>query len=210
MTTLDYITPNSHPANPAHAKRMVAVAWACWLVPLGLGMVAMVGYGLTRRDAFAGLGALALMGGTVAALGGLILMVLTYSFTARVEPEIRSRLRSRASVALVGILLNFPIAFICVIVGASLPTRIHLSVSNAGKTDVIDVHLDVLGTQVDIGDLKPGERWSGSVRGKQGRAAVAWTDSGGRHESVWDEYADSDTFWTIDGISISGDEAVWD
>ena len=165
MTTLDYVTPKTQSANPGPAKAMVAIAWACWLVPLGCGLFALAGFAASGFGFFLGLGVLTLMAGGVAALAGLILSVLTYSFSARVEPETRSRLRGRASVALVGILVNFPIALTCIVFGVNLPGRIYFNVHNEGTTEVTEVCVDLLGRQEHIGRIKPNETWRVSRRG---------------------------------------------
>src|SRR5690606_35863815 len=105
MNTLEYVTPIRRFADPRPTKAMAAIMLACWLVPLGCGLAALLGYWLSGYDIFAVMGALTFLGGGVAALVGLILAALTFSFSGRIEPQIRFRVRRRASRALVGILL---------------------------------------------------------------------------------------------------------
>jgi hypothetical protein len=176
-------------------------------MPLSLGVGALLCYWFTANEFFVQVGLICVTVGAIAALAGTILVILTYSFSVRVVSDWRETIRWRAKLALAGVVLNFPIAFVCMTVGLVLVQRTLFEVRNEGAEPVQSVVLDIGTERIDIGDLAAGESWSTWRRGTD-PVAVEWEVAGTRHRQQLATYI-QDGGGEV-GVSLKGDRLVQD
>jgi hypothetical protein len=110
-------------AVPEHVRPRVAlyrVAQVCWLVPLGIGLFVTLLFVLTRAEFFALFGFLTLFGGAALFGIGAICLVVFWSLLRNCSTDDRRLWSKRAWILFGLMLLNFPIAFGCAWIGATL------------------------------------------------------------------------------------------
>ena len=205
MTTLDYRNPQRHPATAVAAQVLVWLAWVCWLAPLVGGLLMLACYWAFIDSEFALAGYLILIGGTLAAAVGITFAVLVPGLTTHTTEPARTTLRRRAKIAFVGIIANFPIALVCLLVGASLTTLSYFQIRNEGETRVSNVMLRLGGQTIAVGDLEPGEKWSARRAGVD-PVFVEWQAGDAKHSQQLDTYIQSGGERVI--VSLDDDRLV--
>lgn len=149
---------------PRHPRPSVAlhyVALMCGLLPLGVGTALFVLYLIFRVDDVAVLGVFTILGGICLAVIGFVCAGVYFIQAGRAAPEDGAVARRRATIDVVVIIANFPIAFAMAWAGLYLMSRITITVINrdTAPADQFRIMMKHGGVH-HFGTIAPGSRTS--------------------------------------------------
>ncbi len=108
------------PGNRLRFRPLLYLAWIMAIWPQCFGVLMLVLYALTRDVDFAEAGFITLFLGTISVLIGFLLIAFFCSANRRAEPILIDRINRQLKWCRIIMLLNFPIAFVCAVLGCWL------------------------------------------------------------------------------------------
>ena len=171
-------------------RRLLLVGYLAWGLPLLVATVVLLGYWLTRAPIFLEVGFLLLLVGFICTLFGLI-SVREFLRLNRSAPESeRKQGRQRGQIANVLLLLNFPIAFLYLLIGIDLAGHMYLEIVNDTPYSLDQVVVFSSNERLDLGAMRPGEEVKTYFSPKaEGKVTIGVTAGPEYREAVLTEYA---------------------
>jgi hypothetical protein len=148
---------------PPPSEGAYRLAIGCGVTPLCVGTVALVGYLLTRAEAFAMTGFLTMPAGVLLFVIGAVALVYYVSTVWRRGERLGPRTR-RTAVAACLLLANFPVAALYAMVGHYDMTTQTLSIANAAGETVDSFVVTADGVDHELGPIPAGGTASFSFR----------------------------------------------
>jgi hypothetical protein len=165
------------------------------LVPMSAGILCVVLFAATGSSILTVAGLLLLPFGLICVLAGLILLN-RYAAHAKHHQTVPKNTLARQRLTWILLLLaNFPVAFVCAVVGIFLATGVVVPVvvHNAGLKPVTAIHIQAPGQEMTFQNLMPGQSVSTNVTvSSPGRLTLTFNQDGRDTATELRNWFDSD------------------